>query len=155
MAQSIVLDSIVLAALLAGIAYLVLKAPSTTSLERRIPEVPRYLEAVRPSKDGEVFMKAAEIALDEFFKKSEKSFSSCDMALYEGMVADAGVFGKNAAEIVARMPNDAIAERDARSAIRNVDKILNAHMDDMRARCRLPVMRKKKFYLRAGNDTTI
>lgn len=151
MAQSIVFDSIVLAALLAGIAYFVLKAPST-SLERRIPDVPRYLETIRPSKDGEVFMKAAEIALDEFFKKSERSFSSCDMSLYEGMVADAAVFGKNAMDVVERMPNDAVAERDARSAIRNVDKILNAHMDDMRTRCRLPVIRKKEFYLRAGND---
>lgn len=150
MANSIVLDGIVLAALLAGIAYFVLKAPA--SLERRIPDVPRYLEAIRPSKDGEVSMKAAEIALDEFFKKSERSFSSCDMALYEGMVADAAAFGKNAMDVVERMPNDAVADRDARSAIRNVDKILDAHMDDMRTRCRLPVIRKKKFYLRAGND---
>ena len=152
MAQSIVFDSIVLAALLAGIAYFSLKASSTTSLERRIPDVPRYLATIRPSKDGEVFMKAAEIALSEFFKKSERSFSSCDMSLYEGMVADAAVFGKNAMDVVERMPNDAVAERDARSAIRNVDKILNAHMDDMRTRCRLPVIRKKEFYLRAGND---
>ena len=151
MAQSsIVFDSIVLAALLAGIAYFSLKAAAP--LERRIPDVPRYLETIRPSKDGEVFMKASEIALDEFFKKSERSFSSCDMSLYEGMVADAAAFGKNAMDVVERMPNDAVADRDARSAIRNVDRMLNAHMDDMRTRCRLPVVRKKEFYLRAGND---
>jgi hypothetical protein len=154
MGNNLAIDLVVLAALLGGIAYFAffLAMPEGKFAEKKVPQIKGYVDAFAVPEGAEPFMKALEIKLDEFFRKSERSFSSCSMDLYEGMRADAAAVEKNAYEIIERLPNDAYADRDAREAVRNIQKILDAHVEDMRRRCALPVVKRGGGgYLDAAN----
>lgn len=89
------------------------------------------------SNDIPKYQKRLQHNLDSFYKLYQESFKygACDL---EKMHMHARRVSKNAYEILNRLPNDYKKREAIEEAIKNIVHILKVHMEDVKARCKLP-----------------